>query len=497
FTFLYADLHAHMIALPVTLLALSWAISVLLNCWSWKKWGQFGASFFLGSLAIGTLRPTNTWDWPTFLAVGCVAVIYTAIKFGSASPLRLPWIEFVAIQYRAWVKRVIFALLGVLVLFGLSALLYQPYMRWYAQAYNQIDPWQGAHTPFWSYLTHWGVFLFIIISWLIWETIDWMANTPLSRLNSLRRSREMILLAIVGLFAVMVGFVILGVEIGWLALFLAAWAGVLLLRPGQPDGKRAVLFMIGTALVLTLFVEVAVLRGDIGRMNTVFKFYLQAWSLLGLSAGAALIWLLPAVARAWQPALRNAWGVALVLLVAGAALFPVLGGIDKMTDRAAQNAPHTLDGMAYMGYATYAEDETEMDLSEDYRAIQWVQKNIPGSPVIVEANVPEYRWGNRYTIYTGLSGVVGWNWHQRQQRALIPGDWIFARIEAVKEFYNTTRPGDALAFLQRYRVQYIIVGQLERAVYLPAGLDKFAAFDDKYWQRVYSDGKTSIYKVIQ
>jgi uncharacterized membrane protein len=35
-----------------------------------------------------------------------------------------------------------------------------------------------------------------------------------------------------------------------------------------------------------------------------------------------------------------------------------------------------------------------------------MQDNIQGSPVIVEANCPEYRWCTRYTIYTGLPGVV-------------------------------------------------------------------------------------------
>ena len=75
-------------------------------------------------------------------------------------------------------------------------------------------------------------------------------------------------------------------------------------------------------------------------------------------------------------------------------------------------------------------------MSQDYRAIQWMQRNVQGSPVIVEANTPEYRWGTRFTIYTGLPGVVGWNWHQRQQRAVTPDTWVFDRVDAIGAFYN-------------------------------------------------------------
>ena len=64
-----------------------------------------------------------------------------------------------------------------------------------------------------------------------------------------------------------------------------------------------------------------------------------------------------------------------------------------------------------------------------------------GSPVIVEANTPEYRWGNRFTIYTGLPGVVGWNWHQRQQRAVVPSEWVTERIDEISEvLYHSRSP---------------------------------------------------------
>jgi uncharacterized membrane protein len=171
--------------------------------------------------------------------------------------------------------------------------------------------------------------------------------------------------------------------------------------------------------------------------------------------------------------------------------------MDKMTDRMAADAPHTLDGMAYMPYASYGEKDVTFSLSEDYRAIQWMQRNVQGSPVIVEANTPEYRWGTRYTIYTGLPGVVGWNWHQRQQRAVTPDTWVFDRVDAVGEFYNTGIRSQVEDFLRRFHVKYIIVGQLERALYTPGGLQKFTDWNGSLWHEVYHDGQTVIYEVAQ
>ena len=37
FTFIYSDLHAHMIAIPLALLAVSWALAMVLNRARWKN----------------------------------------------------------------------------------------------------------------------------------------------------------------------------------------------------------------------------------------------------------------------------------------------------------------------------------------------------------------------------------------------------------------------------------------------------------------------------
>jgi len=90
--------------------------------------------------------------------------------------------------------------------------------------------------------------------------------------------------------------------------------------------------------------------------------------------------------------------------------------------------------------------------------------------------------------------VVGWNWHQRQQRALMP-HVVTERVDAIHNFYNTTDIAAAHDFLRRYDVSYIILGQFERILY-PDGLEKFEAFDGIAWKSIYTDGRTTIYEVL-
>jgi uncharacterized membrane protein len=235
-------------------------------------------------------------------------------------------------------------------------------------------------------------------------------------------------------------------------------------------------------------------RGDIGRQNTIFKFYLQAWLMLAVSAGAALAWTLPGFFK-WLPGWRAFWQTAMILLVAGAAMYTVTAADGKIRDRWVLEAPHTLDSMTFMQYVLHDDFGQRLDLSEDYRAIRWMQDNVQGSPVIVEANCTEYRWCTRFTIYTGLPGVVGWNFHQRQQRAFTSFK-VEERVAAIGNFYNSLDLQFARDFLKTHAVKYIIVGQLERAAYTPEGIAKFEQNDGQYWKSVYRYGSTVIYEVL-
>ncbi len=130
---------------------------------------------------IGALRPTNTWDFYTYIVFALIALFYSIVRH-----YRPRW--KLRIKGGAWIEKLGVALLICLGFVLLSFLLYQPFTHWYRQGYTQIDTWKGDRTPLSSYFTHWGLFLFIIISWMGWETYQWMKTTPISTLTHLKEA---------------------------------------------------------------------------------------------------------------------------------------------------------------------------------------------------------------------------------------------------------------------------------------------------------------------
>ncbi len=506
FTFLWSDLHAHLIAYMLTIVVIAWVVSLLFARGRWGNRLDAVLGFLLGALVIGSLKPANTWDFYTYLVFGLVGLFYVLVRFVDLRNLypALP----------GWLKRLALAVAGVVVLAGISLLLYQPFSRWFGQAYSSINLWKGMRTPLVTYLVQWSILLFFIVSWMAWETCQWLAETPLSALQKLRPFRDLILFGLAVVLLVLVFqqvWVMLPnntppwnkITIPWLVIPLALWAAILLVfRPGLTEQKRLVLFMTGTGLLLTILVEFFVVAGDVGRMNTVYKFGVQSWVLLGLSAAASFAWLLPEF-RKWLPAWKWAWQALATLLVVGGALFLLVAGVSKVRDRWILEAPHTLDSMDYMQYATYSEFGRTFSTAEDYHAILWLQENVSGSPVIVEAAPAgvQYTWLSRISIYTGLPGVVGWQWHEQQQRVYFSSQVIQRGID-VDNFYRTTDAYTAVDFLQKYDVRYIILGQLELGKYTPtdplvaSGLPKFEQFDGALWNEVFREGETVIYEVV-
>ncbi|MBO9310415.1 MAG: hypothetical protein J7551_11610, partial [Chloroflexi bacterium] len=281
---------------------------------------------------------------------------------------------------------------------------------------------------------------------------------------------------------------------------LIAWSVALFFVPNQTREWQVVYVLIGAALAIALGVEIVVLDGDIGRQNTFFKFYMQVWMMLSVASGVGLAWLLYAAWR-WRPAVRSTWLFTAALLLSIAALFPIMSTQGKNAMRMAPEAPRTLNGNDYMMYAVYYEGSQPVPLKRDLAMIKWLQDNVQGTPTIVEAHQypSEYKYNSRIAINTGLPTILGWRFHQQQQRTLDPlPSLVIQRQANVTALYNTLDIGTAWQLLRFYNVRYIIVGELERITYRESGLAKFEAMVAQgLLEVVYDQDGDKIYRVVE
>ncbi|MFK7800523.1 MAG: DUF2298 domain-containing protein [Anaerolineae bacterium] len=478
FTFLYGDLHAHMIALPLSLLALAWAVSLILS----GRNRLTPLQWFTGALAIGVLYPTNSWDYPVQLVVGILALTWVALQ-----------------QYGFKLTTLSRIGMSAIALFLGSRLLFEPFWANFGTAYGTIKLWEGATTSLQDYLTIYGLFLLVTLTWLFIDFLDWNEEQNLGSGLSIQKIMGM---AFGGfLFLMLIRFMLNSYEVAPLALMMILIAGLMGLRPDISPVKRTINVLISAAFGLTLFVEILVLDGDIGRMNTVFKFYMQSWLMLAIVSGAALPVILAKIRGQWHRTAAIGWRVSFGVLVFLASLYPVLATRGKWEVRPQKDeASLTLDGMDFMEYVTYNENGQDIRLQGDYEALKWMQRNITGSPVIVEAHSsnPYRSVGNRVAMYTGLPSIIGWDWHQQQQRPTFPGDVVSRRIQDVNRLYTTPDTQEISLVIDKYDVSFIYAGELERVYY---GDGHRTLFDqlvaDGRLIIVYENDSTRVYQVIK
>jgi uncharacterized membrane protein len=232
------------------------------------------------------------------------------------------------------------------------------------------------------------------------------------------------------------------------------------------------LILIGVGLLLPLAVEFVYLRDLFGtRMNTVFKFYFQAWVLLALAAAYAASVVLSRV----HGLAGMAWRLGLTLLVLAGLVYPVLAIPSKTGNFGGEP---TLDGMAWLKAAH----------PDDYAAIRWLQTNAPDGAVILEAPGDSYSYTGRVSALTGLPTPLGWDFHEFQWRGSY--DEPARRQPEIDILYNSVDPAQTLTLLDKYAITYIYVGRLERERYNPSGLAKFERLMDV----VYRQGEVTIYQ---
>ncbi len=476
FTFLFGDLHAHMLAIPFAMLALGLAISggVLTyrrhNVSAWIVASATGIS-------IGALRAINTWDFPVQAAIASTIFI-TAIL----------------ITNRSSTNKLLTSLGFVSVILGSGYVVFYPFDSRFEQ-FSTVPIITTYQTPIWHYFVIHLPFVFIALSWI-----------------GTRSSLTLRLLSLSSL-ALVTAFILFNSR--WATLVFLICIITLLLYTGLQaihSRKKSIPTIFVLIILLCAFslggaVEIFTLKGDIGRMNTVFKFYIQAWWLMAIACGTLIFMLFDKTRDSSRLLLnkgvRITWYSVFIAIVIATLVYPVMALKPRLDDRITTSFI-SLDGSAYMEHAESLdlpswcfEDRRhrQIDISQDKAAISWLRDNAVGFPIIVEGIMPEYCWGNRFSVYTGFPAVIGWQWHQTQQR-INYAEEVENRRRAVDTFYSSDSIIRALQFLEEFNVQYIIVGSIERQLYPQHGIDKFQAMEqENKISTVFTTGATIIYRV--
>ena len=154
----------------------------------------------------------------------------------------------------------------------------------------------------------------------------------------------------------------------------------------------------------------------------------------------------------------------------------------------------SIDGTKFMENTTHFEQGKPITLKWDLMAIQWLNKEIKTIPVVLEAHTEPYRWGGRISTYTGMPTVLGWEWHQIQQRN-INQNAVKTRSEIITTLYNTSDPVLKKSLLNKFRVGLIVVGTLERILYDSEGLETFHEMSDFGVEKIYQNDEVEIFQV--
>ena len=445
----FADLHAHVLAIPVFLLFAAAALNLVRLHAVPDGWPRrLGAAVLLGFVA-ACQALTNAWDVP-LLAGLVLLVIPISVSF-------MPRLSLASLARAG----------AALVVVGGSAYAFALPLWFRAGGRPGIGRNLEPSSLGVDQLTVFGFFFVLALGWWISSVTGRFADRGVGR-----PARWIFGL----LLATALAFLAVRYPDAFLLAAVLLFVGAFFFLAEEKE-DRLTLGFLATAFFLVLFAQRLYI---VDRMNTFFKLYLEAWLLFAI--GCAVLVFRSKERRGaidrWTPP-----GKVAVALVAVAALFTsVTAGRAAVSRHFAPYSGPSLDGLRYL----------ETQRPGEYRAVEWLRHNVAGTPVILEAQGPSYQDFGRISMLTGLPTVLGWDYHVKQRGN--PESEIQTRKTHVRSMYAQTEAAPALALMKRYRVGYVYVGPLEKTTYPAAGLRKFRENPDMF-ALAYENPEVQIYRV--
>ncbi|MEJ7839240.1 MAG: DUF2298 domain-containing protein, partial [Thermomicrobiales bacterium] len=437
FSFILADLHPHLMALPyaITALGVGWMLTSVFRD---RNLSAIWPKLFAAGGIIGSLYALNAWDFPTYLIVGLLALLWggahrtirervlaAGIVIASSLVIWLPFYVKFEAPTRQGTTALAEALANVPAIGGLLA---------------SVSGYTDERTTFGQYLS---IFGFI-----------WVIAIALIAVEFYRR-REQAYDAGVQKMIILGGavFLIGGLITPAPVLIAAGLPVVAILLLFERDRSISLpnisLGLFGLGFALTLVPEFFFLI-DIfnNRMNTVFKLYYQIWLLTGLASAFAVISLIQAFRSA--ATMRVIVGIGAAGILALGAVFPVVAGHQWLEWRNPEREWVGLDGLAYL----------EATDPGAYAAIDWLWHNAETTDVMLAAGGCDWVDAlGRPSAGSGVPTIIGWDGHEIQWHLGDPEypQELVDRNTAVQDLFETLNP----TLLDEYNVSLLYIGDVE------------------------------------
>ena len=523
FSFLLGDLHAHVTALPFLMLALTLALALLMYPeppgleWLKDRPHEAGAL----ALTLGGLAFINAWDFPVYLCiVGAVAVARwfarenrpPAITLLGAPPEPRSTIPETSLAlarsiYRGTVLAISLAALGVV--------LYLPFYMSFDSQTSGILPVTGPATRPVLFLIVIGVPAFLACSLVARAALELDWPTGRRRDIGLLAASVGIAPLILWLVAVSIrvsvspdivtlaeGLVVARIALALPLLGLGGLAIYCALTMAQERRPRRwtvfALVLAAAGFFLLGGAELFHISDQFGnRMNTVFKFYYQAWLLLGIS-GAVGVYYVVAIKlrRQWvdewivlQATLRWTWTAVAIVLLLASMYYPAAAVVER--------TGWTMAGEGWHDNTLHGLDHLRGSSPEVYRAIQWL--NVSAAPGgIVEAVGDDYDTYGGISAATGRATILSWEGHERQWRGHDVNSSLARRRSDVEAIYTSTDGETVSALLREYDVRWVVAGPREEAAYGDDAAQRMVKWaDEGRLSPAFTSGEVVIYEVTE
>jgi len=237
-----------------------------------------------------------------------------------------------------------------------------------------------------------------------------------------------------------------------------------------------VLSLILTATILILIPEIIYIKDiyifEHRRANTMFKLVYQAFMLYSLAAGYVLF-------RISQTKL-------IIPKIFYKLIFLLVFVIHLTYPYFAVKSFYGLKEYKGLWGLNFLKNSYPDNLA----AIEWIQQNISGQPVMLEAVGDSYTIFNQVSSATGLPTIEGWIVHEWLWRGGY--DQPSARQAEVQKIYESENSSEVQSLLQKYSVKYIFVGDKEYEKYPKLNEKNFTDLGAKI---IFTSGKTKIYQL--